>query len=334
MKLILFTLMLVSASTGAYCADRTIYGEDNRRDYWDLSEEHRELADSVVSIWHDSMVGESADKTFYTLDTRASSEAPSVYCPGLKFENQKAGAKCSGSFLGEDLVMTAGHCVLNFPGYGCENMKIVFGFHLQKDGTSPEKIAASDIYSCREVVARYVDTEVDEQNLKGGDYAIIRLDRVVKGKKPLEVNPEGEAKAGTPVFVMGYPFGLPLKMADGASIRNTDQKDSYYMADLDTFGGNSGSPVFNSATKRIEGILVKGDEDLDYLESGHCFTNHINPQNGGRGEDITKISLVRGIIAKSLHKGGKIQTRDISLQELADNSPEILPGVINFDLKK
>jgi len=144
MKLILLTIILASAAPYAYCADKAIYGQDNRRDYWSLSKERRELADSVVSIWHDSMAGQSADKTFYTLETRAASEAPSVYCHGLKFEDQKSGAMCSGSFVGEDLVMTAGHCVLNVPGYGCEHMKVVFGFHLQKDGTSPEKIAAGE----------------------------------------------------------------------------------------------------------------------------------------------------------------------------------------------
>ena len=35
------------------------------------------------------------------------------------------------------------------------------------------------------------------------------------------------------------------------------------MANLDTFMGNSGSPVFNKETGLVEGILIEGAEDLE-----------------------------------------------------------------------
>lgn len=285
---------------------KAIYGEDNRLDYWELPEERRELADSVVSLWHDGVLTPDADKNFFSLDHQALNEAPSSYCPGLKFGDQKAGALCSGSFVGEDLVLTAGHCLIDLPEYGCAHTKIAFGYDLAKDGTTPDKIPAAEVYSCKEVLARYVDTELDSQNPKGGDYALIRLDREVHGRKPLKINMKGEIKTRTPLFLMGHPNGQPFKMAGNASVRNTDQKDGYFMADLDAFHGNSGSPVFNALTNEIEGILISGDTDFDWQQGQGCFVYHVNPQDGGRGEDIAKISLVRDLIARSLSHYGKL----------------------------
>ncbi|HAU89128.1 MAG TPA: serine protease, partial [Elusimicrobia bacterium] len=72
-------------------------------------------------------------------------------------------------------------------------------------------------------------------------------------------------------------------------------KSGYFVADLDTFGGNSGSPVFNTRTKKIEGILVRGDEDFLDSPAG-CTTMATYEQTGGRGEDVTKISEVEKYI--------------------------------------
>lgn len=330
MKTSILILLLTFSSANAEAGQKAVYGEDNRQDYWQLSKAHQELADSVISIWHDSAMELSVDKTFYSLNTRALNELPSMYCPGLKFEEQKAGAMCSGSFIGEDLVLTAGHCIIDIPGYGCEHMKIVFGFNVKNDGVPMERAASAEVYSCKEVLGRYVDSEQDGHEAKGGDYAIIRLDREVKGKKPLKINPEGEVRAGTPLFLMGYPGGLPLKMAGDAAVRNTDQKDGYFMADLDAFKGNSGSPVFNAVTHQVEGLLAAGDADFDYQENGGCFSFHVNTQSGGRGEDVTKISLLRGMIARSRRQGGKVQIKDMPAHEVSDSDRGIVAKNAEF----
>lgn len=45
-------------------------------------------------------------------------------------------------------------------------------------------------------------------------------------------------------------------------IRNLIRKRDFFMASLDAFVGNSGSPVFNKETGLVEGILVEGAEDF------------------------------------------------------------------------
>ena len=62
------------------------------------------------------------------------------------------------------------------------------------------------------------------------------------------------------------------------------------MANLDTYGGNSGSAVFNAKTGLVEGILVRGEQD--YVQKGDCRVSNVCPADGCRGEDVTKILSV------------------------------------------
>lgn len=62
------------------------------------------------------------------------------------------------------------------------------------------------------------------------------------------------------------------------------------MANLDTYGGNSGSAVFNDRTGEVEGILVRGE--VDYTYKGNCMVSNVCTDSGCRGEDVTYISEV------------------------------------------
>ena len=66
---------------------------------------------------------------------------------------------------------------------------------------------------------------------------------------------------------------------------------SFFVCNLDTYGGNSGSPVFNSSTHELEGILVRGETDFIVTENG-CRKSNVCPQNDPnfvcRGEDCTR----------------------------------------------
>jgi hypothetical protein len=129
----------------------------------------------------------------------------------------------------------------------------------------------------------------------GPDYAIIKLDRKVTNHKPLEINREDNIRRGTPLFVIGHPTGLPTKVAGGASVRTAD-RNGYFVANLDTYGGNSGSAVFNIKTNLIEGILVRGDND--YVVQGNCRVSNYVSDSGGRGEDVTNVSVVAKFIPR------------------------------------
>jgi len=276
---------------------KSIYGEDNRLEYFSASQEMKTLSDSVVSFWKADQI-EILNPGGVKLKTANFGDRLNL-CPGEKFREQPIGAFCSGSLVGEDLVMTAGHCIKDEAA--CAAAKMVFGYAINKEGgEAVTTLSASEVYGCAKIVKRFLGGEPGSanptgQNL-GADYALLQLDRKVTGHKPLAINRGDNLKKGDGIFVIGHPVGLPLKVAGGATVRDFS-KVGYFVADLDTFGGNSGSPVFNTRTRKIEGILVRGDADFIGSPAG-CTTMATYEQTGGRGEDVTKISALKPFISK------------------------------------
>ena len=86
---------------------------------------------------------------------------------------------------------------------------------------------------------------------------------------------------------------MPTKIADGANVRNLQGK--FFQANLDTYGGNSGSAVFNVETGEVEGILVRGETDYVFNSALGCQVSNLCAADGCRGEDVTYISNVPGI---------------------------------------
>lgn len=325
----LLILPVLSFSEG-----KSIYGKDDRLEYFSASQDLKTLSDSVVSLWKTASVeiagGEAKLKTVNFGDRLN-------LCPTEKFREQPIGAFCSGSLVGEDLVMTAGHCIKDEAG--CAAAKLVFGYNIRKDGEAAvTTLPASEVYSCAKIVKRFLGGEPGSENPAGQslgpDWALIKLDRKVAGHKPLPVNRKANLKKGDAITVIGHPVGLPLKIAGGATVRDFSKK-GYFVADLDTFGGNSGSPVFNTKTKKIEGILVRGDEDFADSPAG-CTTMATYEQTGGRGEDVTKISALSASIPKLPgEKGNKDADAELEVREMdssAIQAIDIMPSkVVSFD---
>jgi hypothetical protein len=183
-------------------------------------------------------------------------------------------------------------------------MKAVFDFNIKSpNGKAPTVVPASAVYSCKEVVAskweaspRAVAAAGTYKPLTDLDYAIIRLDRKVSGRKPLPIDRAGGLENGAPLMVIGHPVGLPAKIADNAEVVNIRKEDPYFEATLDTYGGNSGSGVFSARTGLLVGILARGREDFVKTPAG-CYASNVLPQKPSDGaEGVTKISLIADLI--------------------------------------
>jgi len=287
---------------------KVIYGDDNRVEYFAAHATRKTLADSVVSLWAAGSVTALPSGDF-KLKTKLFGERNfdangGKLCPGEPYREQPVGAHCSGTLVGEDLVMTAGHCLDTQAQ--CNDTKLVFGFGIAKEGgTAPTTVPAANVYSCKSIVSSKLESSVhgkmtqQEAAMKGIildlDYSIIKLDRKVAGRKPLKINRNGGLQKGSAIMVIGHPVGLPVKVADGATVINLRGDDSFFEANLDTYGGNSGSGVFNVRTGLIEGILVRGRTDFVKTPAG-CYVSNVLDQNPSNGEGVTKISLVKGFI--------------------------------------
>lgn len=261
-SVLVLTALCVSANIAA-AQPKVAYGEDNRIDVVDSRNSMRKtLASSTATQIKNYNLTLSEDKMTYdlkdsTLEQFMLSISRSWWnpegtplCEGEKFAKQLSIGNCSGFLVGDKYLVTAGHCMTS--DSDCAGAKWVFDY--KKGEVEDLSIEASSVYSCKTIVSQKL-TSHDKM-----DYALIELDRVVEGKEPLQFRKEGKLALGEGVFVIGSPSGLPLKISGDATVQLNDN-DVFFSSDLDTFGGNSGSAVFNARSGEVEGILVRGAKD-------------------------------------------------------------------------
>ncbi len=295
--LVLLALVLGGAR-GSLHAHRAIYGHDDRQDLFEAPADQAKLAESTVALFFAADVSTDPVKGTAKLKTTSLEERTGLCdCDGERFRDQPTGAYCSGALVGPDLVLTAGHCMRGDPedketdADRCRETKFVFGFGINKEGADPTTVPAGNVYGCREVVRKVVkSTGTGVQ-----DWAIVRLDRIVEGRKALAVSASGEVKKGASVFMIGHPSGLPTKVAGNSKVRTVH--DTYFVSNLDSFKGNSGSPVFDDETDEIVGVQVWGSADFmtcyDCKPDPHWMgKSTVFDNDKGPGEAATRTSLL------------------------------------------
>ncbi len=256
-----------------------IYGQDGRADLYEVqSPQIKQLAQSTVALIKTTQLSTNGEWTLIKGTSYGNSQQ---LCSSERFREQSASAFCSGSLVSPDTIITAGHCITNQSD--CVSTQMVFGYALQQQGVLPQQIPSSEVYRCREIIKQVLENN-------GADYAIIKLDRPVVGHEPLNYRLSGEPQIGDQLVVIGHPSGLPTKITTGGQVRSI-ASPSFFTANVDTYGGNSGSAVFNAQTGLIEGILVRGEVDFTY--SNGCYVSKVCQDQSCRGEDITRISVVR-----------------------------------------
>jgi V8-like Glu-specific endopeptidase len=244
-------------SFGTFAKNKIIYGDDNRLESFEVDSEWQSLASAVAGAFTSRDIKKDDEYT-YTITPSGTLGSGGV-CSDQKFVKQPTAAFCSGFLISEDTLITAGHCVESFFGLGdiCDQTTWVFDYKMENAGSIDLKVDSSNVYSCKSIVKYLVE---DHTSGTGTDYAVVKLDRKVTGRKVLKVRTKGSVVAGDKLVVMGHPSGLPMKISGGAKVQINTSK-AYFEANLDTFGGNSGSPVVNAVTKEVEGILVRGKVD-------------------------------------------------------------------------
>jgi len=204
-------------------------------------------------------------------------------CTTERFRDDPTPAFCSGTLIDDDLVLTAGHCITS--ASACTSTRFVFKFY-RPSATTLETITTEDIFSCQQIVARQQGT-VNGRNL---DFAVVKLDRPAAPRfTPAPVRAGNTALAvGANVAVIGSGSGTPFKSDSGGSVRDARGSTlDYFIASTDTFGGNSGSGVYETSGYTVAGILVRGA--TDYVTSGSCRIVNVCAESGCRGEDITYV---------------------------------------------
>lgn len=274
---ILFTVLAVFMMK-AQAQNRVIYGDDNRVDVYQSSVQWQEKATSTVALMKQENLSDMGNGKLQVNGTTFATAYN--LCESEPFREQSVAAFCSGSLIGPDLIMTAGHCVRTESA--CKRARFVFGWGYYSPKDDLSSVDALNVYSCEQLIV------TNENGTTGADYALVKLDRPVIGYMPLKIRTEGVVSQKDPLVVIGHPTGLPTKVSGGANVRSVET--GYFIANLDTYGGNSGSAVFNENTGVIEGILVRGVADFVY-ENG-CRKSNVCTNDGCGGEHVTRMDAV------------------------------------------
>jgi hypothetical protein len=182
-------------------------------------------------------------------------------CASERYASQPvtSAGQCTAWLVGPRLVATAGHCT-NFspPGTDVSFLSVLFGFRMLDAASARTTVPAAEVY--RVVGVRGL--------CPGADCTVLELERPVTNHLMLSFRRTGAATEGDALYLLGHPHTLPLKFnGPGPLFRVTDFGGNFniVMQSLDVAGGNSGSPVINSATNVVEGIL-SGRSDVGLPE--------------------------------------------------------------------
>ncbi len=292
MKLLIFTLLFISQSHASlFRVDRAdneletkvIYGADDRREIYEAPGQWQELAQSTVTIIRSDQIVEGDKSDHFKLIGPTFGEKENL-CQDEPYRDQKMVAHCSAFLIAPDVVATAGHCIRD--DLHCKTLAYVFDVKMNKAQVEDYEIPKKNFYSCKKLIKRV------ENSVLKLDYALIRLNKEVTDREALSIRKAGRPSLGDEMAVIGHPYGIFKKFADNGFILK-NHHPSFFSVDLDTYSYNSGSPIFNVETKKVEGILVRGQEDFIFDEEENCNRSRICAPGKCNGEEVTRMSEVK-----------------------------------------
>ncbi|WP_436516342.1 S1 family peptidase [Ekhidna sp. To15] len=146
---------------------------------------------------------------------------------------------------------------------------LVGGFYLKNSNSSPFT------YNFLEVTKIQYHPDMD----------ICQITTKSRSAKYLNLAPTSEQRslrADNPIHMMGFPLGQALKYSEGQVAEVSGDLDRF-SGFISFFPGNSGSPVFNSKTGNVVGVLVAGSSGIiDWQSQNNC----IGYKSYANGEDM------------------------------------------------
>lgn len=253
-----------------------IYGEDSVTDIMNVQDQRvLKQSKAVAGVFKFFSSPENALNRF----GQGRKLSHKMVCEIERFSFQPIESVATAFLIDSKHVMTVGHAVTS--SQACRE-GVFFSFDYVWEGEKVKDLTKKDIYFC-EGIKEYSYSQID--------YAIIELDREVKGIEPLELDFQHQTYNEEEIYTIGHPLQLPKKLATGKMRQAPEEEENYYTAELDSFRGNSGSPVFSKDTGKVIGILKDGEVDFELNEEDFCYMFKVCPEDGRtcRGESITRL---------------------------------------------
>jgi len=228
---------------------KTIYGADSRFPVeCFLDERVRRQADAVAVLVAATDL-RPAVKGFQTVAHKQTLAQRFDLCPHPKqrFADDLSLGFCTAFLVGDELLATSEHC---FEHIRPEDTRAIFVHASPNQGLERDALVATeDVYELE-------GPRFDDDH----DLVVAQLKPSVGakvGRTHLDVEEAVDGLSETDsVYVIGHPSGLPKIGVTAIRVRSVNELAG--VADLDTFAGNSGSPVFSVRTGRVVGVLRSG----------------------------------------------------------------------------
>lgn len=263
LQILVLSLCAISSAGNAFATNKFIYGSDDRI----------EAGLSTFSDFIPVVAAKVPDQKTNTISLREQYNL----CPDESqcFADQQVLSTCSGVLIAPNLLLTAGHCMVT--SEDCKNFKWAFGWTYEQD--TPRELAR-----CEKVLAQQWYPGSDSKL----DYALVKLSEAPKVRNYPSLRRRWHARVGTELVMLGHPLGLPMKVSTNGKvtlldrnnngiisgpldiIRRTFKRAPYFSTNLDSFAGNSSSPVFNAKSGLLEGILIAGGADFEWDQKRGC----------------------------------------------------------------
>jgi hypothetical protein len=267
--------------------NKVIYGKDDREPvFYDVNNinisagEYMDDAKKVVAIIPRYNLRRDAATGNYIIYPKGIFKNEYNLCDKERFCNEPVTAHCTGFCVSPTQIVTASHCIDRAT---MRNFYFVFDYLADSNGNYSNIVPADKVYQA-------IAYEEGSPNHPNTDFAIIRIDKTIPQYRIARVNRNVnyDPNQAGPYHVIGFPCGIPMKLAPNAVFRS-EIDQNFFVINSDTYGGNSGSPVFNTISHEVEGILVQGYQDFK-LNTGQCFISFLCPFNGCSGESVSKNS--------------------------------------------
>jgi|GEM_PF-5197072 len=235
---------------------RMIIGDsDDRFLITEATEREREAARSTAMLVKNDRVSPAEDG-FVTLRNDPSWRP---LCRDERFADLPQPGRCSGVKIGDRLVATSAHCVRNTRQ--CAETSAVFGYFGDGDTSGVDTVPASNVYQCTAIVASRRPATIGE---RGADWTIFEVDRDIDAPTA-SLAGSSEVRPSVVTTVIGHPLGLPSVVTRFGVVQVVASE--YFIANSDTFVGNSGSAVFaaqsvEDSEPRVLGLLTGGGYDF------------------------------------------------------------------------
>lgn len=233
------------------------------------------IAQMSVAIVIEKKMLSKVSKDYYQLNINNTLGSLYNLCASVPFQNQPVVGLGTAFLIDKNRMITANHVFeKNINKYA-----IVFDFFMSSEnGVINPLIKKENIYFPDKILKK--KTELD----------VVMFTTKKEIQRPsLKISEDRILKEGNKVYAIGHPSGLPKKILLNASI--LENKHAYYFyTSLDSFQGNSGSPVLDFNTNKVIGVLVSGE--IDYKFNGNCYTINICERPKCKGEKVIKIERV------------------------------------------